>query len=175
MIVCAGGSENFKFATSIGIGLIDSAINLTKILSKYKADEIIFIGTAGLYQDGEILKIYESTKASNLEISALYDYSYTPLNYEIKSIVSRETSVVNSSNFITTDEKSAAIFAKRGYFMENMEFYSIIKVANFFRIPSYGIFVATNFCNLLAHQDFIKNHKEAKFILKNHLKYKGLI
>ena len=33
MIVCAGSVESFKFAVSIGIGLVESAINLTKILS----------------------------------------------------------------------------------------------------------------------------------------------
>jgi len=43
-----------------------------------------------------------------------------------------------------------------------MEFYSILTVANKFNIPAYGIFIITNYCDNLAHNDFLKNHKEAK-------------
>lgn len=175
MIICAGGSESFEFATPIGIGLVESAINLTQILSKNSVKELIFIGTAGLYKDGKILEIYKSDKAANHEISELFNKSYCPISYEINSIVSRETIRVNSSNFITTDEISAHKFANLGYFMENMEFFAVLKVANAFAIPAKGIFVTTNFCNQNAHDDFIKNHKNAKNILENYLKQKALI
>ena len=32
LIVCAGEMESFQFATTIGIGMVEPAINLTKIL-----------------------------------------------------------------------------------------------------------------------------------------------
>lgn len=175
MITCAGSVESFKFAVPIGIGLVESAINLTKILSQKSADEIIFIGTAGLYNDGKILEIYESKFAVNHEISALYDMSYSPIFCENFSDVSHETIITNSSNFITTDKKSAEIFFQKGYFLENMEFYSVVKVAESFKIPARGIFVATNFCNQNAHDDFIKNHAKAKEKLEIYLKSKGFV
>ena len=49
MIICAGGNENFPFAKAIGIGLIESAINLTRICLEFQPKEIIFIVTCGLY------------------------------------------------------------------------------------------------------------------------------
>ncbi|MCI6641110.1 MULTISPECIES: purine-nucleoside phosphorylase [Campylobacter] len=175
MIISAGKNEIFSFAKPVGVGLIETAINLTQILEQNKVRNLIFIGTAGLYKKGEILKVYESSYAANYEISALLSFSYTPLNCEISGNVSYETYKVNSSNFITTDKNSAFKFYERGFFMENMEFFSILKVANTFKIPAYGIFVSTNFCDENAHNDYEKNYKEAKILLTKHLKSKGLI
>lgn len=175
MIICAGLNESFDFATSIGIGLIESAINLTKILSINTPDEIIFIGSCGLYKDGNILEIYESNIAVNHEISALLDFSYSPIQSEINYNVSHETLITNSSNFITTDKNSALKFFQKGYFMENMELYSVLQVAKKNKIPAYGILCATNFCNKNAHEDFIKNHAKAKEKLEIYLQQKGKI
>ncbi|MBR0071992.1 MAG: purine-nucleoside phosphorylase [Campylobacter sp.] len=178
MIVCAGSVESFKFAESIGVGLVESAINLTKILSQNSSNlpsEIIFIGSCGLYKDGKILEIYESKIAVNDEISALLKLSYSPIRPEFNGDVSHETIITNSSNFITTDKKSAEIFFQKGYFLENMEFYSVVKVAEIFKIPCLGIFCATNFCDQNAHDDFIKNHAKAKEKLEIYLKSKGFV
>ncbi len=49
MIICAGRNETFKFAESIGVGLIESAINLTKLCLINKPDSLLFIGSAGSY------------------------------------------------------------------------------------------------------------------------------
>ena len=49
MFICAGESEQFIFAKNIGIGLISSAINLTKLCLQYLPKELIFIGSAGCY------------------------------------------------------------------------------------------------------------------------------
>jgi len=43
IILSAGQSESFDFATPIGIGLIESAINLTKLISDRKPDKLMFI------------------------------------------------------------------------------------------------------------------------------------
>ncbi|MBR8461399.1 purine-nucleoside phosphorylase [Campylobacter sp. faydin G-105] len=180
MIVCAGESENFEFAKSIGIGLTQVAVNLTKILQDIATrneklpNEIIFIGSAGLYKNGEILKIYESKNAANIEISSLEGKSYTPIEQKIFNDVSYETNV-NSSTFITTDETLAHRLFDMGYTLENMEFYAVLAVANAFNVSTKGIFVATNFCDKNAHIDFIKNHKNAKRQLEIYLKDKGII
>ena len=181
MIISAGRNEIFDFALPMGVGLVDMSINLTKFLCENRQSlpsEIIFVGSAGLYKEGKILKIYESRSAVNCEISALYELSYSPISYEIISRNSPDVSyetITNSSNFITTDKKSALKFFERGYFLENMEFFAVLKVTEKFQIPAYGIFCATNFCNSNAHVDFLKNHAAATATLTKYLKTKALI
>lgn len=164
------------------LNLIDSPIlqsakssqNPDKILNELPS-EIIFVGSAGLYGEGEIFEIYESSVAANIEISSLENKSYSPIEGEITSIVPRGTYKVNSSNFITTDQNLAHKLFDRGYFLENMEFFAVLKVAQKFQIPAYGIFVATNFCDKNAHADFVKNHEQAKKELEKYLKQKEII
>lgn len=178
MIISAGQNEIFPFSLPMGVGLMDMSINLTKFLCENRQNlpsEIIFVGSAGLYREGEILKIYESSVAVNIEISSLEDKSYSPIESEIASVVPRGTCKVNSSNFITTDQNLAHELFSRGYFLENMEFFAVLKVAQKFQIPAYGIFVATNFCDKNAHADFIKNHEQAKKELEKYLKQKEII
>jgi nucleoside phosphorylase len=159
MIVCAGDSESFEFATPVGIGLVESAINLTKIVLEKKPDLLIFIGSAGSYGKYKPLDLVESNYAVNIENSFLTGGSYTP----IKSDVSRETiDIVNSSNYITTDFELSKLYRERNIELENMEFYSIFRVAKKFDIDIKGIFVVTNYCDKFAHKDFISNHNEAK-------------
>ena len=148
--------------------------NPDKILNALPS-EIIFIGSAGLYKDGQIFEIYESSAAANIEISSLENKSYSPIESGIASIVPRGTCKVNSSNFITADQNLAHELFNRGYFLENMEFFAVLKVAQKFQIPAYGIFVATNFCNKNAHADFVKNHERAKKELEKYLKQKEII
>ena len=151
-----------------------SSQNPDKILNALPS-EIIFIGSAGLYKDGEVFEIYESSDAANIEISSLENKSYSPIESEITSIVPRGTCKVNSLNFITTDQNLAHKLFNRGYFLENMEFFAVLKVVQKFQIPAYGIFVATNFCDKNAHADFIKNHEHAKKELEKYLKQKEII
>lgn len=166
LFVCAGNNEIWDFATPIGIGLVSSAINLTRILARNSSfEKLVFVGTCGLYEKGKIFDIIESKSSANIEISEILGLSYTP----IKDDVSHET-IINSSNFITKDKSAASEFSKRGFVAENMEFYSVCKVAENFRIPVNGVFCATNFCYENAHADFIKNHKKAMEILGNFVK-----
>lgn len=137
-------------------------------------NEIIFIGSAGLYKNGELFEIFESQNAANIEISLPDDKSYVPVPQEVFNDVSRET-FINSSNFITKDTLSAKKLFKLGAYAENMEFYSIMAVAKKFNIPAKGIFIATNFCNANAHKDFMHNHSLAKDMLCEYLEHKGLI
>ncbi|ORI07689.1 purine-nucleoside phosphorylase [Campylobacter concisus] len=162
-----------KFANSSNPELKNISQNLSKNPERnlYQMPEkIVFVGSAGLYKDGEILQIYESSVGANIEISSVENRSYSPIECEISSIVSRGTIKTNSSNFITIDKNLAHKIFEKGYFLENMEFFSVLRVAQIFKIPAYGIFVATNFCDKNAHADFIKNHAEAKKILTKYIK-----
>jgi nucleoside phosphorylase len=176
MILSAGNEEIFSFARPIGIGLIESAINLTHICLLDRPQSLIFIGSAGSYNPNKhkIFDIVTSSSASQIEISFLKKESYTPIEQIITANVSHET-IVNSSNYITTDKLSALAFDKLGMEIENMEFYSVMKVAKEFNIPVIGIFVITNYCDKDAHQQYLKNIKQAKQILIDYLKNKGYI
>jgi len=158
MIICAGEIESFEFATPMGIGLIDTAINLTKRCIKNPPKSILFVGSAGSYGEYDIFDIVESSSASNIENSFFNANAYTP----IKSIIeSTDEIIINSSNYITTDKSLSTLYISKNIHLENMEFYAILKVAKTFNIPARGVFIVTNYCDNNAHADFIKNHKEA--------------
>jgi len=188
MIVCAGKSEQFDFAHPIGIGLIESAVNLARICEQAKPDHILFVGTAGSYGEKAIFDIVESRVAANVEQSFFENKSYTPIDNAIASVtyggaentspsvmnlqtissyrlfdgshVSHET-IVNSSNYITTNKVVWKEYTAQNIHLENMEFYAVMKVAQIFSIPAAGIFIVTNYCDENAHEDFKKHHAEA--------------
>ncbi|EOG8474866.1 purine-nucleoside phosphorylase [Campylobacter upsaliensis] len=172
MIICAGGNENFPFAKAIGIGLIESAINLTRICLEFQPKELIFIGTCGLYERGEILQIYESSHAFNIEFSKLNNF-YSPAKTEL--CLEKSAYKINSSNYICADQNAALKLANLGLDIENMEAFSVLSVAKNFNINAKCFLCATNFCDENAHQDFMKNHQKAKEKLEEFLKQKTLI
>lgn len=180
MILCAGRNETFSFARPIGVGLIESAMNLTELIIKENPTFLFFVGTAGSYGKYNPLDIVYSSHASNIELGFLNSSCYTPLNSRIVAhapYVSRGTNllqiVVNSSNYITTDAFSSRKMIENGIDIENMEFFSILSVANHFNIPCSGMFVVSNYCNKHAHEDFLKNHAEAKALICLHVKNIG--
>ncbi len=186
MIVCAGNNETFSFATPIGVGLCESASNLTRLVLMHPPEFLLFIGSAGTYGEHEIFDIVESRAASQLELSYLQKKSYTPLQNNLivsERNVSRETplyemlsqkelSIVNSSNYITTDIDIGSRFNRLGIGLENMEFYSVMLVAQLYEIPCGGVFVITNRCDENAHEDFLKNHEKAMTLLVEYLERK---
>lgn len=170
MIICAGNNETFNFAQPMGVGLIETAMNLTRLCLFDKPEFILFIGSAGSYGDAKIFDIIESKTAANIELAFLSNDAYTPLD----NVVSTNTGdakdiVVNSSNYISTNEELTAKFLKLGIGIENMEFYAVLKIAEEFDIPAGGVFCITNYTNKDAHADFIKNHEKAKKLLESHV------
>lgn len=176
MFVCATG-EKFDFANSIGVGLIDTAILLSRVVYEMKPDKIIFIGSAGSYDYSIAMhSVFISCVSTQIESSFLLNSSYTPISNEIRN-VSHETflinqsddifKVVNSSNYITTSELVAKSMTKNGIVLENMEFFSVLKVAEYFKLPAFGIFCVTNHCNANAHDDFLRNRDIATNILRD--------
>jgi len=198
-IVCAGKSEQFDFAQPVGIGMTEVAINLTKLCLSKKPKYILFIGTAGSYGEKKIFDIVESKTASNIENSFFTGGSYTPIDNVVSTAeyVSRETReaesnsldsvglkperwseatrvgreiIVNSSNYITTDKSLGKYYLAQNIHLENMEYYAVLKVAQTFGVSAGGIFIVTNYCDENAHEDFLKNQKEAMAKLTDYVK-----
>jgi len=171
MFICAGESEQFDFAMPIGIGMTDVAINLTRLCLSQKPKFIFFVGTAGSYGDKKIFDIIESKSATNIENSFFTGGSYTPIDNVVSTAedVSRET-LVNSSNYITTDVKVSKSYLEKNIHLENMEYYAVLKVAKTFDIPAAGVFIVTNYCDENAHQDFMENQKEAMIKLTEYIR-----
>lgn len=204
MFICARG-ENFSFAKDIGVGLVESAIELTALILRENPQFLIFIGSAGAYDKNvNLLDIFVSNSATQIESSFSKDESYTPLDNKIE-IVSYETlqnqradsskdssanlsaildsqnfprAIINSSNYICTDEIFAEKMTRAGIALENMEFFAVLKTADYFKIPALGIFCVTNYCDKNAHSDFLANHKEAQRLLESNaraIQHKGIL
>ena len=177
MILCAGRMESFPFATPVGVGLVESAIHLTRLCLLHPPQFLLFIGTAGSYGEFAPGNIVTSRGAANLEVAFLLGKGYTPLDNVVMSefpIVSHET-IVNSSNYITTDSDISKGFLPHGIGLENMEFFSVLSVAKEFDIPAAGIFYVTNYCNPNAHADFRANHKNAMEVLTRTVADRGFL
>lgn len=174
MFVCAGNGEEFEFARSIGVGLVESAITLSKICLSQKIESLIFVGSAGSYdKEIKILDLFVSDCATQIESSFLQNKSYSPIHQEIKSLtnVSCETInqilslnlpqvMINSSNYINVDYSYALQMKEKGILLENMEFFSVLSVAKRFNIPALGVFCVSNHCGERAHQEFLENREE---------------
>ncbi len=170
MILCAGNNETFDFAQPIGVGLIESAMNLTRLCMFDKPEFLLFIGSAGSYGEANIFDIVESKTAANIELAFLSNDAYTPLDNVITTnTTEKKEVVVNSSNYISTNETLAKNFLKFGVGIESMEFFSVLKIAQEFDIPAGGVFCITNFTNKNAHEDFLKNHAKAKDLLSDYV------
>jgi len=171
MFICAGEREQFDFAVPVGIGLEDVAINLTQLCMLKKPEFLFFVGTAGSYGEKQIFEIIESKSATQIEHGFFKGDAYSPIDNLVSSAedVSHET-LVNSSNYITTNDTIGALYLKKNIHLENMEFYAVLKVAQKFGIPAAGAFVVTNYCNKDAHRDFVANHKEAMRRLTEYIK-----
>ncbi|MDD2789636.1 MAG: purine-nucleoside phosphorylase [Sulfurimonas sp.] len=171
MIICAGNNENFDFATPMGVGLIETAMNLTRLCLFDKPEFLLFVGSAGSYGEAAIFDIIESKTAANIELAFLNNDAYTPLdNVVTTNTTNKKDIVINSSNYISTNDILAKNFLKYGLGCENMEFFAVLKIAQEFNIPAGGVFCITNYTNKNAHEDFLKNHEQAKELLSAHVK-----
>jgi len=154
----------------MGVGLIESAMNLTRLCLFDKPEFLLFVGSAGSYGNHSIFDIVESKTAANIELGFLDGCAYTPLD----NVVSTNTTntkdiIVNSSNYISTCKQISKKFLDFNVEIENMEFYSVLKIAQEFDIPAGGVFCITNYTNKDAHADFLKNHNKAKELLSEHV------
>jgi len=170
MIICAGNNETFDFATPTGVGLVETAMNITRLCLFDKPEFLLFIGTAGSYGEHAVFDIVESKTAANIELAFLQNKAYTPID-NVVSANSEGTKevIVNSSNYITTDAELGRAFLRMGIGIENMEFFAVLRIAQEFGIPAGGVFCVTNYCDKNAHTDFLTNHEKAKSLLAEHV------
>ena len=177
MIISAGNNETFPFAYPVGVGLVESAMNLTRALLFDKPSFLLFVGSAGSYGDYKPFDIVESSSASQIEDSFFQKKSYTPLENALKSETDfvKDSTMINSSNYITTCKEASKNMLSLKIGLENMEFFSVLSVAKHFEVPVGGVFVVTNFTDDNAHQDFITNHDRAMITLIKYLKDKGIV
>ncbi len=170
MIICAGNNETFDFATPMGVGLVETAMNLTRLCLFDKPEFLLFVGTAGSYGKHKIFDIIESKTAANIELAFLQNKAYTPIdNVVTTNTEGTKDIVVNSSNYISTDPELTKNYLKFGVEIENMEFFSVLRIAQEFNIPAGGVFCVTNFTDENAHNDFLTNHTKAKELLSAHV------
>ncbi|WP_324737548.1 MULTISPECIES: phosphorylase family protein [unclassified Helicobacter] len=179
MLICAGRNEFIKYATPIGVGLVEASIGLTRLCLRESIEKLTFIGTAGAYSyDLPLLSLCASKQATQIESGFLSGECYTPLENCIaieNQAVSRETLesisevLVNSSNYITTNPNISNKMTSAGILLENMEFFAVLRVAQEFNIPTLGVFCITNYCNENAHRDFLLNHAKAKAKLEEYI------
>lgn len=164
MIVCAGRTEVFSFARAIGVGLIESAYNMSRILAEEKPSKILFVGSCGSYGRLGVLESFYSESASQIEQSFVQGGAYTPIENKIYKNVSHET-IINSSNYITTDKNASDKFLELGLEGENMEFFSVLWAARDAGVEAKGFFVTTNYCHSGAREEYAKNIKAATKII----------
>lgn len=170
MLICAGNSETFDFALPMGVGMIEMAMNLTRLCLFDKPEFLLFVGSAGSYGNHQLFDIVESKTASNIELAFLEKKAYTPLDNVVSTNTeAKKEIIVNSSNYISTDFELSKNFLKLGVGIENMEFFAVLKIAQEFNIPAGGVFCITNFTNANAHADFLANHEKAKTLLHEHV------
>ncbi|MGX3044904.1 phosphorylase family protein [Helicobacter sp. T3_23-1056] len=107
----------------------------------------------------------------NMDTNVSYETFKTLAQQNVKKVGGMKgqikSAVVNSSNYITTDESVAKQMANAGILLENIEFFAVMKVAQTFGVPAMGIFCVTNYCDENAHKDFLENHSEAKSRLED--------
>ncbi|TSA85970.1 purine-nucleoside phosphorylase [Helicobacter mehlei] len=168
MFVCAGKMESFSFAKSIGVGLVQSALELSRLCLLEKPASLIFIGSAGTYDfDLPLLSLYKSAHAFQIEESFVTQHSYTPIENALEIQTNDFEALdlppikVNSSNYIHTNAEFARHMCHFGIALENMEFFSVLSVARAFNLPSFGIFCTTNRADQNAHAQFLENHAKA--------------
>jgi len=171
MIICAGKTEQFDFAIPVGIGMMEVAINLTRICMAEQPKFLLFVGTAGSYGEKSLFDIVESKMAANIENSFFTGGAYTPIDNVVSTTedISSEV-IVNSSNYITTQKSICKHYLAQNIHLENMEYFAVLKVAQSFGISAGGVFIVTNYCDENAHEDFLKNQKEAMAKLSAYIK-----
>ncbi|WP_104749098.1 phosphorylase family protein [Helicobacter cynogastricus] len=177
MFVCAGKMESLSGAKSIGVGLIESTICLTRLCLLERPSELIFVGSAGAYsKQVPLLHLFKSKEAYQIEQSFAKAQSYTPLeNYlEVQSALFESKDLpsakLNSSNYIHTDSSFAKQMCHAGIDLENMEFFAVLSVAQAFKIPSMGVFCVSNYVGPQAHQEFLQHNAQVRQILETCIK-----
>lgn len=172
-ILFGGGVENIIFLGSAGA--YSKEVLLFDMFCSIEATQIesSFLDGGSYTPIDNVIKI-EEVDFDLFGLSSLWTDKHSDKNVSYETLANSinfkervKHAVVNSSNYITTDENKAKQMARAGILLENMEFYAVMKVAQSFGVPAMGIFCVTNYCDKNAHKDFLSNHNVAKQKLEN--------
>ncbi len=177
-LICSACDDEIKFLAntdlgdslicSLGIGFLDAALNLEKLLRSQTIEQIIFIGTAGSYNKalliGEIVSV-NSTAALNL--GALLGLAYVPAkqeSFKLEAFKDFKSALCFSSLEISREEiiaeKLIVQNSAEKFLVENMELYGVAAVAAKNKIPLKSLLGITNYINPNAHEDWKVNNLE---------------
>ncbi len=176
-LICSACDDEIRFLPkdlthtliqSLGIGFLNSALNLEKLIQVQAITEIIFIGTAGSYTDSlEIGEIVTVSSSSALNLGAVLELAYVPTKQEhfdlnifegFKSAQCFSSLEISRQEIIA--EKLIAQNQSEKYLVENMELYGIAAVAKRHEIPLRALLGITNYINPNAHEDWKANNLE---------------
>ena len=164
---------------ALGIGYLDAALNLERILSKdNEIEKIIFIGTAGAYSKTiELGSLVEVSRIALLNFGTVDQKAYVPKPYPeyhcFASLDKKIKKVTCLSNLeITKDTKVSKkvmdTFTTRDI-VENMELYGVGKIANYYKKPLSALLGVTNYTNIDAHDDWKEQEELVSAKLAEHL------
>ncbi len=181
LLVCSAWEEEVKAIKAsnlaevsiktLGIGYLEAALQLNKMLQDKPYSRIIFLGTAGAYSKelpiGEIVSV---SQISLLNLGEVLGHSYIPKKYSsyksslhIHSATQPLTTNCLSSLEITKSsdfsKKIIEYYKLQTALVENMELYGVAKVATEHNIPWSAFLGITNYTNENAHQDWKANHE----------------
>lgn len=176
--------DSYRIA-NLGIGYLNAALNLERVLTNDKEiEKIIFIGTAGAYSKTiELGTLVEVSRMALLHFGTIDQKAYVPKAYEeyhcFPSFDKKIKKVTCLSNLeITKDTKISKrvmdTFTTRDI-VENMELYGVGKIATYHKKPLSALLGVTNYTNIDAHDDWKEQEEIVSAKLgENLLKHLGI-
>ncbi len=165
-------TPNLDFFYYTGVGKINATYNLTKIIHKYKPDEIINFGTAGAI-DQKLSGIIECTKfyQRDMDVSGLMNLKIgqTPFD-NINEIVNTESgySCGSGDSFVQGKVPIKVDIV-------DMEAYALAKVCKLENINFRCFKFISDNADETAKLDWIKNYKKGAELFKQKLKEINLL
>ena len=160
-------TPNLEFFHYTGVGKINATYNLTKIINKYKPDEIINFGTAGTL-DKELKGIIECTKfyQRDMDVSGLMNLNIgqTPFDNINEIINSKNGHSCGSGDSFVTGSVPIKVD------VVDMEAYALAKVCKLENIKFRCFKFISDNADQSASYDWLKNCEKGAKLFKQKLK-----
>ncbi len=189
ILLCSAWQEEIKYLNAselgnhflieaLGIGYLDAALNLERIIKKNDLKQIIFLGTAGSFNKNhdEIVEV-ESTELLNIGSNLDISYPAKHGRYEVykteKKLSDLKTCHCLTTAEITKDSAFAELISKKyddEILLENLELYGLAKVASEAGIPWNALLGVTNSIGENAHEEWKVNHERVSKNLCDYFK-----
>lgn len=193
LLVCSAWEEEIKAIKAsnvaevsiktLGIGYLEAALQLNKILQAKHYSRIMFLGTAGAYsQELAISEIVNVSSVALLKSLTIQEQAYIPQEYDLyeSARVVGEGLIKNADCLSSLEITKSSGLSKKIIehykpkipLVENMELYGVAKVASEHGIPWSAFLGITNYTNANAHEEWKTNHEDVseklgKTLLKN--------